>query len=302
MERHFGKAVQCYKCGKTFMVQPPGSAEDRTEPSVEGPMLGPSKLDIGCATSVGRVRDRNEDSFLVKHQTWSIGGQMHEMALLIVADGMGGHAAGDRASGLTVRMLDAGLTLLMAGAASGHYKDPAAPQVSESMLASIGEANKAVYRQGQSDPSCRGMGATLDVVVIWNNVVRITHVGDCRVHHLQGGKLTQVTRDQTLVARMVELGQLSAREAANHPRRNEISQAVGKRESIEPASYQAILKRGDWLLVACDGLETHVSADILQKEIARWTATAADLAFHLVELANEGGGTDNCTVIVAHCT
>ncbi len=123
------------------------------------------------------------------------------------------------------------------------------------------------------------------------------------MYHQRGGRLTQVTRDQTLVARMVELGQLTPEEALTHPARNDVSQALGKRFDLEPARYSLTLEREDWLIVACDGLHAHVEAPCLQEEIHRAAAAPASyLAQHLVHLANQRGGSDNCTVVVLHCT
>ena len=109
-----------------------------------------------------------------------------------------------------------------------------------------------------------------------------------------------MTRDHTLVNRMVDLGQLTPEEAATHPARNEVTQALGGR-LVEPSLHALDLERGDWLIVACDGLTAHVSDDALRETARRSAPSAAYLARRLVELANEGGGTDNCTVVAAYC-
>jgi protein phosphatase len=145
------------------------------------------------------------------------------------------------------------------------------------------------------------MGSTAVVLLIWDAKAYIRLVGDCRVYHWRGGKLTQVTRDQTLVARMVELGQLTQEEAAKHARRNEVAQAVGKYALIEPARCELSLSPGDWLVASSDGLQAHVNDRTLGETIARAGVSAEDLASRLVELANQGGGSDNCTVVVVRC-
>jgi serine/threonine protein phosphatase PrpC len=145
------------------------------------------------------------------------------------------------------------------------------------------------------------MGSTAVALVIWDGKAVIRLVGDCRVYHWRAGKLTQVTRDQTLVARMVELGQLTPEEAVNHPRRNEVAQAVGKYALIEPGRYEQVLKSGDWLIVSSDGLSAHVNDRTLEEAVAKAGSSAAELADHLVESANRGGGSDNCTVVVVRC-
>src|SRR5262249_49938534 len=113
--------------------------------------------------------------------------------------------------------------------------------------------------------------------------------------------LTQLTRDQTLVERMVELGQLTAKEALTHPARSEVTQAIGNQTEVTPAGYQLPLGASDWLVVACDRLHTHVAARQLQEAMRKAGPNAAGLAQQLVNLANHGGGTDNCTVVAIRC-
>src|SRR5262249_48306857 len=113
--------------------------------------------------------------------------------------------------------------------------------------------------------------------------------------------LTQVTRDQTLVARMVELGQLTPKEATRHPARNEVTQAIGLRAFLEPARYQLQLARGDWLVAACDGLPTELEDKDIPGAIKRSAPSGAQLAEQLVSLADKHGGSDNISVVAAYC-
>lgn len=254
-------------------------------------------LDIGSATTRGRVRDRNEDSLLVQHCTWSNVDRRHDVALVAIADGMGGHQAGERASGMVVRVLGGTLTPLLATALSGQKPSPASEDLAEALDRGMNEANRIVRQAAQDDAACKGMGSTAVALIVWDGRVIISLVGDCRVYHWRAGKLVQITRDQTLVARMVELGQLSPLEAAKHPRRNEVSQAVGKYALIEPARSDLSLEAGDWLVACCDGLYAHVNDRGIQDAIAKSGQSATILANRLIELANLGGGSDNCTVI-----
>src|SRR5262249_55318042 len=107
--------------------------------------------------------------------------------------------------------------------------------------------------------------------------------------------------DQTLVARMVELGQLSPQEALTHPARNEVTAAVGKFADLQPVPYQLQLAPGDWLIIACDGLHAHVDFDSLQELIRDALPSASNLANRLVELTDQAGGSDNCTVVALRC-
>jgi protein phosphatase len=143
------------------------------------------------------------------------------------------------------------------------------------------------------------MGSTLAAVAIWNGNTAVAHVGDCRVYHYRGG-LRQLTEDQTLLQRMIQLGQLTPQEAANHPAKNEVAQAVGRQPDVSPSSQQLRLASGDWLVIACDGLHGHVDARALEGAI-RSASSASALAIQLVNMANQGGGSDNITVIAIRC-
>src|SRR6202035_2373053 len=132
-------------------------------------------------------------------------------------------------------------------------------------------------------------GATAAVVVVWNGRAYVGHVGDCRVYLHHGSELKQLTEDQTLVARVVAQGQLTAEEAAQHEARNEVTQAIGKRSTIEPSRAEQPLARGDYLLVACDGLAAHVESATLQSVLSRPPVPPHHLASHFVNLADEGG-------------
>ncbi|MCI0458298.1 MAG: protein phosphatase 2C domain-containing protein [Gemmataceae bacterium] len=282
---------------------PAAAALASTGPPIPAQALPPGncRLDIGSATSCGLARPRNEDSCLVVQFTATNLDQRRDVALVIVADGMGGYEAGDQASALTTRTVAGGLLAQLTLVVAVHAQEAPPGGLAEQILQALRNANRLVYEKAQKDPACKGMGATAAVVVAWEGRVLIGHVGDCRVYHHRGGKLTQVTRDQTLVARMVEMGTLTAQEALTHPNRNEVTQAVGKSADIYPAQHELTAARGDWLIVACDGLHAHVSARALEEALGQVVPSAAELANYLVELANEGGGSDNCTVVAIRC-
>jgi protein phosphatase len=286
-EHHRGVPVQCAQCGKQFIIRAPAPAVPR--------------LEIGAATSPGLVRKRNEDSFLVQHLVWSNLAERHELALLVVADGMGGYDGGDQASGMVIRTVGGALTPLLTGALNGQLRDDSAATLLEKIESALLEANAAILQRARNDSRCKGMGATAAVILIWDGHALIQHVGDCRVYHQQTGRLLQVTRDQTLVARMVEIGKLRPKEALSHPARNEVTQAVGKQPDLAPAPYLVRLAPGDWLLAACDGLHAHLEHLALQEEIAKAPPSAPALAQSLVDRVNERGGSDNCTILCVRC-
>lgn len=276
-----------------------------------------ARLEVGSATSAGRVRKRNEDSFLAQHLSSSHLDQRCDLALVVVADGVGGHEAGDQASALVIHHFGRALGPLLGSVPAGPNKLAACPpsqagegrktgfgekgnpvRLAEAIHSAFQESNRAIYECGQREASGRGMAATACVAVVWEGQVQVGHVGDCRAYHAHAGTLTQVTRDQTLAQRMVDLGQLTPQEALTHPARAEVIQAIGGRPNLTPAAHQLRLAPGDWLIVASDGLHTHLEHQALQEAVRRSPLSAAALAHDLVELADREGGMDNCTVVV----
>ena len=300
-EQHLGVPVKCTKCGQMFTVQPTVliSKPASTEPIPE--TAGALRLEIAGFTSIGRQRSRNEDSFLVQHLTWSDMNQNHQLALVIVADGMGGHAGGDQAARLALRTIGTILAPLLTGALSSQQREVTRAGLADSIDAAIKRANNVVHQAAATDKRYKGMGATAAVVVIWNGRVVVGHIGDCRIYYFHAGQLKQVTRDQTLVNRMVELGQLTPQEALNHPAGNEVLQAIGTRTTIEPARHKLHLEPGDWFLVACDGLHGQVDDSTLLATLSKAPPSAALLAKRLVDTADQRGGADNCTVVAVRC-
>jgi serine/threonine protein phosphatase PrpC len=293
-EQHVGVPVKCGRCARSFTTKADPNAKTRAE--MPSP---PIRFDLGAATSPGRVRERNEDSFLIQHVVSCNLDVWRELAVLLVADGMGGAAAGDLASGLVIRVVGSKLTPLISEMLHGVDKGDA--DIADAISAALQEANRVVWKTAQQDAKCKGMGATAAGLVIRGEDAFIGHVGDARVYHQRGGKLTQVTRDQTLVARMVELGQLTPKQALVHRARNEITSAVGMSDKLDPVPYRVKLAVGDWLLVACDGLHTHLDDEAILAEMGFTKTSASQLAQRLVERADERGGSDNCTVLTLRC-
>ena len=335
-DRYVGATVKCGKCAKTFTARtlaplsvpsaaahqsprtPTATATDEMPLELDGPEAGananeqfsktvrvpdPSSLpvgsgclDVGVATSPGLVRTRNEDSYLTHQVRWSNLDQRREAAAVVVADGLGGHEAGDRASGLTIRTIGATLAPLFTEALADPNADLSPSRTTDTIRRAIEEANRVVYAESQKQSRWRGMGATVAAILAVDGQAVVGHVGDCRVYHASSERLRQVTCDQTLVARMVALGQLSEDEAQRHPSRNEVTHAVGRYPDLTPELYEVKLATGDWLVAASDGLHAHVGRRELQEALNRSPSSALALAHHLVGLADQGGGSDNCTV------
>ena len=173
------------------------------------PQVNLGRLDIGAATSVGRQRQRNEDSYMLHRLSWANKNLGREIALCIVADGLGGHNAGDVASGMAITGMSNALAPLLTSAVNGQPGQVTAASLTQSIDSAIKSANLAIFNRAQGDASLRGMASTAAVVIAWDSQVVIGHVGDRRVYHWRAGNLSQITKDQTLVSKMVEMGRLT---------------------------------------------------------------------------------------------
>ena len=266
------------------------------------------RLDIAAWTTTGMVRTGNEDAFAFMHSVESLQDDLSEYALLLLADGMGGYEAGEVAAAMALSEMRKNLLTQPMFAALAGKEAPADPvdieATKQTLLAALKQANKEVFTFGRTPgKGKRGMGCTAEAVYVDNRNVIVGHVGDSRTYHLHQGRLIQLTRDQTLVNRLVELGQLTEEEAETHPRKNELQQAIGGQPDIVPGLYHGKLKRGDWVLVCSDGLTNHVPAADLEKMLTREAAgSAEEAARRLLNLVNLRGATDNATIVVVRAT
>ena len=247
---------------------------------------------VGCAQSVGKQRDHNEDSLLAINTMLSGNGEYIPFGLYIVADGMGGHKHGEIASGLAVRAVanhvvrKVFLSLLS--------PKPARPSdsIQEILETSLQEAHRLVMKEAP------GAGTTLTAVLILDKQMSIAHVGDSRLYAISPeGEISVITRDHSLVMRMMELGQLSEQDAAIHPQRNVLYRALGQGEAFSPDITTSPLPESGSLLLCSDGLWGVVQ----QAEVARLIHANADprvAAQLLVDAANAAGGPDNISAIL----
>jgi protein phosphatase len=226
------------------------------------------RYEVGVATDIGQVRERNEDSFLV------------DPPLYAVADGMGGHRGGEVASELALETVEALATAGKVGLAD-----------------QVREANRAVFERSMSDRAVSGMGTTLTAVTVDDAGAHLAHVGDSRAYLVRAGALRQLTEDHTLVNRMVKAGEISAEEAEVHPHRNVVTRALGTEPDVQVDEEDVPLLDGDRLLLCSDGLTNMVTTDQIQA-ILEANPSAQDAATRLVRAANRAGGIDNITVIV----
>lgn len=269
-------------------------------------ILGRVRLDVAAWTSTGMMRPGNEDALAVIHATELRAGANEEYAIVLAADGLGGSAAGEVAAALTVQTLrrylldESPLRRLTDDPASGQ---PALDRDSIRQLLSnaLQEANSRVNGAGRASTSHRGMGCTAEAVYLDGRQIAVGHVGDSRTYLLHRGRLVQMTQDHTMVGRMVELGRLTAEQAAAHPRRNELRQAIGCRPEVRPDITSAALSAGDWVIVCTDGLSGCLRPADMQ-QILEHSASAEAAARRLINRANQLGASDNVSVVVIRAT
>ena len=238
-------------------------------------------MQIGFRTDVGRKRKNNQDAVGIYEN-------QQNLRLAIVADGMGGHQAGDIASHLTVSEI---------GQAWETTKLTEQEEVIQWLLTVIQAENETIFEKGQQNPEQTGMGTTIVAVAFLEQGVVLAHVGDSRFYLLRQGKIKQITEDHSLVNELVKLGEITPEEAVHHPRKNFLARSLGIPGTVEIDLSQIVTLPGDKLLVCSDGLTNMVS----DEEILKIVTTAPDLETALetlVQVANENGGTDNITVLL----
>jgi len=241
-------------------------------------------LQLAGLTNRGRERARNEDSFFLKADS--------ELALMVVADGMGGHLAGNVASELAVSQAEQ----LWAGLDLNTVLTPA--EAREIMSRLVQEANKLILDEAKRSCDKRGMGTTLTSGLLYGNHLTISHIGDSRAYLVHGGKIRLLTRDHSLLEHLIESGQVKPEEAGNHPKRHVLTRALGTALDPEVDIIEIYVETGSVLLFCTDGLTGMVTDD----EILALSLKESDphsLAESLIDLANSRGGYDNITVVAA---
>lgn len=235
-------------------------------------------------TDRGLVRVSNEDNFHVDE----------ELGLLVVADGMGGHASGEIASQLAVNIIR---DYFLGPSKPVGEPDPACSLASNRLKDAIVLANQSVYEAAQSSPQFRGMGTTIVAVLLTGNLVSIAHIGDSRVYLVRGGGLEQLTDDHSVVMEQVRKELISREEAAQSRIKNVLTKALGIAPDVEPDLHEMTLFEDDLLLLCSDGLHGMVDDEEILKIVTSSADTAA-VCDALVARALENGGGDNVTVVL----
>jgi len=234
------------------------------------------------ATDVGRERQVNEDYFLISR----------DKHLFIVADGMGGHNAGDVASKQATKICDSYLTPSVLEKIKDDIR-----RIRDTIIKSLLHAHMTILEMADKSPHLEGMGCTIVTALVLGNNLHLCHVGDARAYLSNENGITLLTRDHSYVMELVQKGRMTIEEARVSPMKNKLNQAIGASKSINPDYKHCQLKRGDKLLLCSDGLWDMLSDQELHS-ILRQNKPISDICNTLIKRANDAGGHDNITAIV----
>ncbi len=242
-------------------------------------------MKFSARSDCGRVREKNEDSFLVLFEQCNI-----RYPVFLVADGMGGHNGGEIASSM--------LTEYIKNKILDNPERLQAQDERESFIKEIiHDANKIIFLKSKEETDLSGMGTTITMAVLLDSEVLFAHAGDSRAYIIRESEIIKVTEDHSYVQELVNSGQISSEEAEIHPKRNMITRAIGTEDDIEIDFYLHSIQSGDYIVLCSDGLTNMVEQneiiDILHRQ-----CSVENKVTELINLANDRGGTDNITVIV----
>lgn len=238
-------------------------------------------MKLVARTDVGLVRDNNQDSYAACELE-------NGAVLAVVCDGMGGAAEGALASSEAVRVIKERI-------AERYYSGMSDISVRSLMVSAVETANKYIYDLSLTEKKYEGMGTTVVAALAAESYVYIVHAGDSRAYKITDGRLYQLTRDHSVVQRMLEKGEITAEEAKDHPSRHIITRALGVDSEIRTDFCQESIDDGDLIILCSDGLSNFVKSD----DILRISSEEKfyEFADKLVNLANQNGGADNITVV-----
>ena len=242
---------------------------------------------IGMLTDVGQVRTVDEDSILAADLSFGVNSESSKFLLLAVADGMGGHAKGEEASKIALNAI-----------ASAVIPDLLNNTPFTKILEKgIQNANQDILDYTAENPEASGMGTTSVCAVVKDNQIHLANVGDSRAYRVSDDEICRVTKDHSYVQALIDEGDITEEQAREHPRKNEITRAVGIMPSIEVDTMKLTLDSDESLLLCCDGVIAHLSDDDIHK-IIRDSPDPQTACKEIVDLANERGGSDNISLII----
>ena len=248
------------------------------------------KLTFVGQTDTGRVREHNEDTIASDV----------DVGLLVLADGMGGYNAGEVASGIAVKTIT---NLVREGLAREDLGslDRATGLTRPSIVLrdAITRANKIIYQTARSQAECEGMGTTVVAALFYDNKISIAHVGDSRLYRQRGSQIAQVTMDHSLLQELVDRGFYSPEEAQRAANKNYVTRALGVEPQVEVEVQEHPVDKGDIFILCSDGLSDMVEDEDIRLTISTFGANLDTVAKQLIQLANENGGRDNVSVVLA---
>ncbi len=252
----------------------------------------PAQLICASAQSVGKQREHNEDTLLTFCTGISDGYTQLPFGVFVIADGMGGHQYGEVASSVAAKKFAEVITKKIYLPAVLGTKKPGEKVFEDIVISALDEAHKIVQEQAP------GGGTTLTGIIIWGNKITVGHVGDSRAYLLQqDGRLNAITKDHSLVGRLVELGQITEKEATLHPQRSILLRAIGQADPFYPDVFTKEFSPLSTLIICSDGLWSVVTEQELHR-IVKGNKSLQDICRELVDAANTKGGPDNISVIL----
>jgi protein phosphatase len=255
----------------------------------------PAQLLIGSGQSTGMQRDHNEDTLFTSSTVVADGTRDLALGIAIIADGMGGHKNGAIASGVAAKVVAHQLVKKVYSHFLDIQQGPFTDSMQEIMENAINDAHKSVLRYAP------GGGTTLTCALIIGEQVTLGHIGDSRAYFIHAdGRIQKISKDHSLVQRMVELEEITEKEASIHPQRNVLLKAIGQTESIFPDIQTYPLPKNGYLLLCSDGL-WGVVQDAEIQELVKNSSDPVSVCQELVEKANAHGGPDNISVILVRC-
>jgi len=241
-------------------------------------------FEFHCATDTGRARSNNEDSVAVDE--WS--------SLVVLADGMGGYNAGEVASSMATSFIKTELSRWLSEASASATDS----DVRRAMEICVDNANRAIFNSANSNPRYAGMGTTLVVGVFRETRLLLGHVGDSRGYRLRAGRLVQITHDHSLLQEQIDAGLITAEQAAFSANKNLVTRAVGVEDTVLLETHQHDVLPGDIYLLCSDGLTDMLDDETIAQVLLR-CELLPEAATALIEAANDAGGKDNISVVLA---
>lgn len=249
------------------------------------------KLRTVATSDTGKVREHNEDAVSLDN----------DIGLAVLADGMGGYNAGEVASGIAVKTIANIVREAYAHQElEGMDEETGLTRTSLILRDAILRANKIIYQTSKTQPQCEGMGTTIVAALFHDNKIAVAHVGDSRLYRLRSERFEQITLDHSLLQELVDRGFYSPEEAQRATNKNYVTRALGVDASVQVEIHEHPVQKGDYYVLCSDGLTDMVEDEDIHLTISTFSANLDTVAKQLIQLANDNGGRDNVSVMLAH--